>query len=345
MRAVRMHRYGGPEVLVVDEVGTPSPGPGEVRVVVSRAGVNFTDTYRRSGFYRVALPFIPGVEAVGVVDELGPGVSGVRVGERVAFPQSPSAYAEAVVARARDVVTVPPWMSDDDACSLMMQGLTAHYLATSTVPLAAGDTAVVLAAAGGVGRLLVQIARIRGARVLAVVSTDAKAAVAREAGADEVLVAPGEHLAERVAHLTDGRGADAVYDAVGLATYRQSLATVRVRGTLVLYGQASGPVPPFDTLELAERSLFLTRPRLSPHIESRDELERRTVELFQWARSGAVTTRVDRVFTMDQAAAAHEYLESGSTTGKVLLSPALSRPGVDASSWGALCSPDKHLRA
>lgn len=319
MRAVRMHQYGGPEVLVVDDIATPSPGPGDVRVVVSRAGVNFTDTYRRSGFYAVTLPFIPGVEAVGVVDDVGDGVSAVRVGERVAFPQSPGAYAEAVVVRASDVVTVPDWMSDDDACSLMMQGLTAHYLATSTVPLAPGSTVVVLAAAGGVGRLLVQIARIRGSRVLAVVSTDAKAAVAREAGADEVLVAPGELMAARIADLTGGRGADAVYDAVGLATFRQSMAAVRTRGTLVLYGQASGPVPPFDTLELAERSLFLARPRLRPHIEAREELERRTAELFEWARSGAVTTRVDRVLGLDQAAVAHRYLESGSTAGKVLL--------------------------
>jgi NADPH:quinone reductase len=225
-----------------------------------------------------------------------------------------------VVARARDVVTVPDWMPDDDACSLMMQGLTAHYLATSTVPLAPGQTAVVLAAAGGVGRLLVQIARIRGARVLAVVSTDAKAEVAREAGADEVLVAPGERMAARIEDLTGGRGADAVYDAVGLATFRQSMAAVRPRGTLVLYGQASGPVPPFDTLELAERSVFLARPRLRPHIEARDELEGRTTELFEWARCGAVTTRVDRVFGLNEAAAAHGYLEAGSTTGKVLLS-------------------------
>jgi NADPH2:quinone reductase len=321
-----MHRYGGPDVLVVDEVPTPSPGPGEVRIVVSRAGVNFTDTYRRSGFYPVALPYIPGVEAVGVVDEVGARVSGVKLGDRVAFPQSPSAYAEAVVASVRDVVTVPDHgLLDDDVCALMMQGLTAHYLATSTVPLVSGDTVVVLAAAGGVGRLLVQVARIRGARVLGVVSTEAKANVAIAAGADEVLVSPGDQLARLVMDLTGGLGARAVYDAVGLATFRQSMAAVRAGGTLVLYGQASGPVPPFDTLALAERSIYLTRPRLRPHIEDRKELERRTRDLFAWARSGAVTTRVDRVMALDQAATAHAYLESGSTTGKVLLAPGWSR--------------------
>lgn len=316
-----MRSYGGPEVLAVDEVPTPGPGEGEVRVVVSRAGVNFTDTYRRSGIYRVTLPYVPGVEAVGVVDAVGAGVAGVGVGDRVAFAQSAGAYAEVVVARAADVVAVPEWLSDDDACSLMMQGLTAHYLATSTVALRPADTAVVLAAAGGVGRLLVQIARVRGARVLAVVSTDAKAEVAREAGAGEVLVAPGDELARRVADLTGGQGADVVYDAVGLATFRQSMAAVRPRGTLVLYGQASGPVPPFDTLDLAERSIHLTRPRLRPHIDDRAELEARAADLFEWVRSGELTTRVDRVLRLDQASAAHAYLESGATTGKVLLSP------------------------
>lgn len=314
-----MQRYGGPEVLVVEEVPTPSPGAGEVRIVVSRAGVNFTDTYRRSGFYRVELPYVPGVEAVGVVDAVGTGVVAVGVGERVAFPQSPGAYAQVVVARADDVVAVPEWLSDDDACSLMMQGLTAHYLATSTVALRPGDTAVVLAAAGGVGRLLVQVARVRGARVLAVVSTEAKAEVAREAGADEVLVAPGDELGGLAADLTGGRGADVVYDAVGLDTFRQSMAAVRPRGTLVLFGQASGAVPPFDTLALAERSIYLTRPRLRPHIDDRAELEDRAADLFGWARSGAVTTRVDRVLPLEQAPSAHEYLESGASTGKVLL--------------------------
>lgn len=317
-----MHRYGGPEVLAVEEVPTPGPSSGELRIVMSRAGVNFTDTYRRKGFYRVQLPHVPGVEAVGVVDAVGAGVRDVGVGDRVAFPQALGAYAEAIVVAARDVVTVPDWMSDDDACALMMQGLTAHYLASSTVPLAPGDTVVILAAAGGVGRLLVQIARIRGARVLAVVSTEAKAEVARTAGADEVLVAPGDELAEQVANLTGGLGAHTVYDAVGLTTFRQSMAAVHTRGTLVLYGQASGPVPPFDTLSLAERSIYLARPRLRPHIEDREELEHRTKDLFAWARSGAITTRVDRVLPLSQAAAAHAYLESGSTTGKVLLAPA-----------------------
>ena len=254
----------------------------------------------------------------------------------VTVPSPPGAYAEAVAVPAEDVVRVPGWLSAEKACALMMQGLTAHYLGTSTFVLGDGRTAVVHAAAGGVGRLLVQVARRCGARTIAVVSTGHKAEIAREAGADEVLIAPGPDLADRVRELTGGVGADVVYDGVGLATFRQSMAAVRPRGTLVLFGQASGAVPPFDTLEIAERSIFLTRPRLRPHVDTRHQLARRSGELFGWVGAGAVDVRVDRVLPLAEAAAAHAYLESGQTTGKVLLRPG----GAPARDVDGVTEPD-----
>lgn len=308
-------------MLAVEDVPDPKPSPGQIRIAVERAGVNFTDTYWRSGFYRPQLPFVPGVEAVGSVDALGPGVTEWRLGDRVGFPQQPGAYAETVVVGADRAVAIPDTMSSEEACALMMQGITAHYLATSTFPLEPGTTTLVHAAAGGVGRLLVQVARLQGARVIASVSNAEKARIAVEAGADEVLVNAGAELASRVIDLTAGVGVDVVYDGIGLATYRQSLAAIRKRGVLVLFGQASGPVPAFDTLALAERSLFLTRPRLAPHIETQDDLVRRANDLFAWVREGAVTVRIDRTYLLDDADLAHQHLELGLTTGKVLLNP------------------------
>lgn len=321
MKAVRVHEYGSEEVLVYEEVATPSPGPGQVRIRTEFAGVNFTDVYWRRGFYRAPLPYVPGVEGVGLVEVVGEGVEDVAVGARVAFAQQTAAYAECVVVDRERLVRVPEAVGAAEAVSLMLQGLTAHYLASDTYPVGPGTTALVLAAAGGVGRLLVQIVKLRGGMVIAGTSSLDKAALAVEAGADEVIIYDENDIEEAVRCITGGRGANVVYDGVGLRTWEKSLTSVAQRGTLVLYGQSSGPVPPFDTLRLAERSIFLARPRLRPHIASQEALDRRAAELFGWFAARDLVNRLDRVFALEEAASAHRYLASGRTTGKVLLQP------------------------
>jgi len=322
MKAIVVRETGGPEVLRFQEVDRPEPGEGRVRVRVEAAGLNFIDIYHRTGLYALETPFVPGREGAGVVEAVGEGVTGVRVGQRVAFVSPPGSYAEAVVLPADRLVPVPESVGLETAAAVMLQGMTAHYLATSTYSLDSGDTALVLAAAGGVGHLLVQIARMRGARVLGTTSTPEKAELARSAGADRVIRYDRVELDEEARRLTEGRGVDVVYDSVGRDTFRKSLRALRPRGYLVLYGQASGPVEPVDPQVLNRSgSLFLTRPTLADHVADREELLGRASDLFGWIRSGDLEVRVDRRFPLDEAADAHRYMESRRTKGKVLLVP------------------------
>jgi NADPH:quinone reductase len=322
MRAVRVHRPGGPQALQTDRIETPTPAPGEVRVRLAIAGVNFIDTYHRSGAYPLDLPATLGVEAAGEVDALGPGVDGVAVGDRVAYVGGLGAYAEAAVVSAAILVPIPEGVSDEAAAAVLEQGLTAHYLSRSTATLGAGDTVLVLAAAGGVGHLLVQMAKLAGARVIGAVSTEAKANLALRDGCDDVVHYDGTDLAAEVRRLTDGRGVDVVYDSVGRTTFDASLDCLRPRGLLVLFGQSSGAVPPLDPQVLNHKgALFLTRPTLARYIATRDELLDRAHEVFAWLLDGSLHVRVDRVLPLEEAAEAHRSLEARETMGKVLLAP------------------------
>lgn len=322
MKAIRVYQHGGREVLQLEDAPMPEPGPGEARVRVSVAGLNFIDIYQRTGQYKMPLPFIPGQEAAGVVDAVGAGVEGVAVGDRVAYCMSPGAYAEYTVVPAGKLVPVPDSLSLEHAAALMVQGMTAHYLALSTYPLKAGDTALIHAAAGGAGRLLVQIAKRCGAQVIATVGSPEKALLARSAGADEAILYNEVDFEAAVKEITGGKGVDVVYDSVGKTTFDKSLNCLRPRGYMVLYGQASGPVPPMDPQILnAKGSLFLTRPSLGFYLLTRDELLWRSGDLFAWSAAGELDVRIDQVFSLAQAADAHAYIEARRTTGKVLLQP------------------------
>ena len=322
MKAIRIDGFGGPEVLRLADVPDPSPGPGQIAVRVEAAGLNFVDVYNRTGLYPNPLPFVPGMEGAGVVAEVGPGVAAWREGDRVAWTGILGSYAGRVLLPADRAVAVPLGMSTDTAAALMLQGLTAHYLCTSTYPLKKGDTCLVHAAAGGVGLLLVQMAKRRGARVIGTVGTEAKAALAREAGADEVVLYTREDFLEAVKRLTGGRGVDVVYDSVGKATAEKSLDCLVPRGMMVFFGNASGPVPPIDPLALARRgSLFLTRPNLMHYIADRASLEARAADVLGEAAAGRLKARIDRTYPLAEAAEAHRALEGRQTTGKVLLVP------------------------
>jgi NADPH2:quinone reductase len=322
MHAIRIHATGGPEVLTLDDVPLPLPGPGQVRVKVEAAGVNFIDIYRRTGQYRAELPAPVGGEGAGVIDQVGPDVAAFHGGERVAFADAPGAYAEYIVLPAERAVPIPDAVSTRVAAAAMLQGMTAHYLTHSTYPLRPGDAALVHAAAGGVGRLLVQMAKRRGARVLATVSTEEKARLARSAGADEVIHYTEVDFARETRRLTDGRGVPVVYDSVGRTTFDKSLDCLRPRGYLVLYGQSSGAVPPLDPQILnAKGSLFLTRPTLAHYVADREELGRRAGDLFGWIAAGELDVRIDGEYPLAQAAEAQRRLESRQALGKVLLIP------------------------
>jgi NADPH:quinone reductase len=318
MQAIRIHTYGGPEVLQLEDVATPTPGPGEARIKVAYAGLNFIDIYQRSGQYQGQVPFIPGMEASGVVEAIGAGVSEVQVGQSVAYAMQIGAYAEYAIVPAWKLVPVPAGVDLSLAAAVMLQGMTAHYLAYSTFSLMAGNTAVIHAAAGGVGLLLTQLAKLRGARVIATVSTEAKAALARGAGAH--VIASYTDFAEIARRETGGKGVDVVYDSVGLTTYEQSLNALRPRGYMVLYGQSSGAVPPFDPQILnAKGSLFLTRPSMGNYIADRAELLQRAGDLFALIAEGKLSVRVDRTYPLAQAGAAQIALAGRETSGKVLL--------------------------
>ncbi len=322
MRAIRVHAPGSPEALRYEEVEQPVAGPGQVLVKIEAAGVNFVDIYQRTGLYTVPLPFTLGQEAAGTVAAVGPGVAELRVGDRVAYPHVLGAYAEYAVVSADRVVALPDGVSVKQGAAAMLQGLTAHYLATSTYPLKPGDACLVHAAAGGVGLLLCQIAKLRGARVLGTVSTREKAALARGAGADEVILYTEQDFETEVKRLTSGAGLQVIYDSVGKTTFEKGLSCLVPRGMMVLYGQSSGPVGPFDPQVLSQMgSLFLTRPSLTHYIATRAELLARAGDVLGWIKGGTLTLRIERELPLAQAAEAHRLLEGRKTTGKVLLIP------------------------
>ncbi len=322
MRAIRFHETGGPEVLRFEEVDRPEPGPGQVRVKVAATGLNYIETYHRSGLYPMPLPCTPGSEFAGTVDAIGDGVIGVSLGDRVATASGTGGYAEYALIPTDKLVHVPADVDLDLAAAVMLQGMTAHYLVYSTYPLKAGETCLIHAAAGGVGLLLVQLAHRIGARVIATVGSVAKAELARAAGADEVILYREEPFAPRVRELTAGRGVDVVYDSVGKDTWEGSLDSLRPRGMLVSFGNASGAVPPTSPLVLsAKGSLFLTRPTLWYYIATPEELAWRANDLFSWIAQGELNVRVDRRFSLADAADAHRALEGRETAGKVLIVP------------------------
>ncbi len=322
MKAIRVTATGGPEVLRYEDVADPRPAAGQVLVRIEAAGVNFIDLYQRTGYYAVPLPMIPGQEAAGTVAALGPGVTELKVGDRVAYTGVFGAYADYAAVPADQLVKLPDGVTARQGAAAMLQGMTAHYLATTTYPLKAGDACLVHAAAGGVGLLLCQIAKLRGARVIGTVSTREKAELARGAGADDVILYTEQDFEAEVKRLTQGAGLQVVYDSVGRTTFEKSLSCLARRGMLVLFGQSSGPVGPFDPQVLMRKgSLFLTRPTILHYIGTRVELLARAGDVLSWIGAGKLKLRIGREFPLAEAAQAHRELEGRATTGKILLIP------------------------
>jgi NADPH:quinone reductase len=322
MKAIRIHAGGGPEVMRLEDVAQPTPKAGEALVKVDAAGLNYIDVYFRSGQYKAEYPLTLGLEAGGTVTAVGANVSEVKVGDKVAYTGVPGAYAEYAAVPAARLVVLPAGVSTKHGAAAMLQGMTAHYLACSTYPLKKGDTCLVHAAAGGVGLLLCQMAKMRGARVIGTVSTDEKAKLAREHGADETIIYTRQDFEAEVKRLTDGKGLQVVYDAVGKTTWDKSLNSLAPRGLIALYGQSSGPIGQIDPGILNTKgSLFLTRPSLNHHIASREELQSRAGEVLGWIRDGKLRLRTEFEFPLKDAAEAHRALEGRKTTGKVLLVP------------------------
>ena len=320
MKAIRVQEVGAPDVLQIEDLAVPEPGAGEARVKIEVAGVNFIDTYHRRGWYPMPLPFTPGVEGAGIVDAVGEGVTEVAVGDTVAYGMTAGSYAEYAIVPSRVLVKRAAGVDAQKGAAAMIQGLTAHYLACSTYPLKPGDTCLVHAAAGGTGALLVQIAKLRGARVIGTVSTEEKARIATAAGADDTVRYTEVDFSEAVRDLTGGAGVDVVYDSVGIDTFDKSLDCLKPRGYMVLFGQASGVVPTFDLQTLNQKgSLYVTRPSLASYMLTREELEGRANDVFTWIAEGKLTIRIDRTFALDDARGAHSYLEARQTKGKVLL--------------------------
>jgi NADPH:quinone reductase len=321
VKAIQVAKLGGAEVLDLLELPEPKPEAGQALVKVAAVGVNFIDTYHRTGLYPLALPYVPGVEGVGVVKALGPGVTGLREGDRVAWANWMGSYAESVAVPVDLFVKVPDGLDLRVAAAAMLQGMTAHYLVDGAFTLKPGHTCLVHAAAGGVGLLLCQMAKEKGARVIGTVSTEEKAALARGAGADEVILYSKTDFEAEVKRLTGGAGVEVVYDSVGQATFEKSLNVLKRRGSMVLFGQSSGPVPPFSPSVLAKGSLFLTRPTLFHYVADRASLEWRAGEVLSAAASGRLGVRIGATFPLAEAADAHRALEGRKTTGKVLLIP------------------------
>jgi NADPH2:quinone reductase len=320
MKAIRVHQYGGPEVLRLEDVPEPEPAAGEAVVKLHASGLNFIDVYYRTGVYKAPqMPFTPGMEAAGVVSAVGADTGDIKVGDRVAYAMAMGAYAEYASVPWSRLVKLPASIDFQQGAAIMLQGMTAHYLTHSTFPLKQGSTALVHAAAGGVGLLLTQVCRLLGATVYATVGTDAKGELARAAGANEVIVYSRQDFEAEVKRLTNGRGVDVVYDAVGRTTFEKSLNCLRPRGFLVIYGKSSGAIGSFDPDTLAKGSLFLTRPGLPHHIATRDELLSRANDFFKWVTSGQINVRIGHTFPLVEAGKAHEALEGRRTTGKVLL--------------------------
>ena len=322
MKAIQISTPGGPEALQFVDLPQPAPGPGQVLVKIDAVGVNFIDVYQRTGQYRVATPFVAGQEAGGTVAALGSGVSGLKVGHRVAYVGVLGAYAEYAAVPADRLVVLPNGVSTKQGAAVMLQGMTAQYLTTTTYPLKAGDACLVHAAAGGVGLLLCQVAKLRGARVIGTVSTEEKAELARDAGADEVILYTQQDFEIEVKRLTDGAGLQVIYDSVGQTTFTKGLNCLAQRGMMVLYGQSSGAVGPFDPQVLNQKgSLFLTRPTLHHYIATREDLATRAEEVLDWVREEKLRVRIAAELPLAQAAEAHRLLESRRSAGKVLLIP------------------------
>jgi NADPH2:quinone reductase len=322
VKTIRVHSIGGPETLKFEDIPDPVPAAGQALVQVEAAGVNFIDVYQRTGLYKVPLPFTLGQEGAGTVVSVGEGVTSVKPGDRVAWTSVLGSYAEKALVPANRLVPLPPGVTSKQGAAIMLQGSTAHYLATDTYPLKPGDTCVVHAGAGGVGLLLTQIAKLRGAYVITCVSTPEKAALSRDAGADEVVVGTHEDFDVVAKAATGGKGVQVVYDSVGKTTFDRSLKALAPRGLLALFGQSSGPVGPIDPQSLAAGgSLFLTRPTLGHYIATDEELRRRTAELFDWIATGKLRLRIEHEYPLREAAEAHRALEARRTTGKVILIP------------------------
>jgi NADPH:quinone reductase len=322
VQAIRVHSPGPPEVMGLEYVPLPTPGPRQVRIRVEAAGVNFIDVYQRSGLYKIPMPALLGQEAGGTVDAIGPDVADWKPGDRVASSNVMGAYAEFALVSADRLVPLPDRVSTHQGAAVLLQGITAQYLTHSTYQLKSGDTCLVHAAAGGVGLLLCQIASRRGARVIATVSTEEKASLAREAGAADVILYTRDDFEAEVKRLTVGKGVEVVYDSVGRTTFSKGLNCLVPRGMMVLYGQSSGPVKPVDPQLLNQKgSLFLTRPGIAHYIATREELMERAGAVLQWVANGELDVRIGREFPLAEAVEAHRELEARMTTGKVLLIP------------------------
>jgi NADPH:quinone reductase len=320
MKRIEVKAVGGPENMELVDVPTPAPGPKQALVKIAASGVNFIDVYFRTGLYKADFPIVLGNEGAGTVEAVGPDVTEVAPGDRVAYAMNRGSYAEYAVVTAWQLVKIPDHVDFTTAAAAMLQGMTAHYLTHSTYPLKGSDACLVHAAAGGTGGLIVQMAKMLGARVFGTVSTDAKAQIARQHGADEAILYTQQDFEAEARRLTDGRGADVVYDSVGRTTFDKSLGSLRVRGTMALFGQSSGAVPPIDPGILnAKGSLFLTRPNLAHHVQTRDELLWRAGDVLNWIDAGKLKLRVDRTYHLAEAAEAHRALEGRHTTGKLLL--------------------------
>ncbi len=322
MKAIQIQATGGPEVLQLADLPIPEPGPGQVLVRIEATGVNFIEIYFRKGVYKTAFPIIPGSEGAGTIEELGPGVTGFKAGDAVASTSFLGSYAEYALVPAAQLVKIPDGLSLEIAAAAMLQGMTAHYLTHSTFPLKAGETALVHAGAGGVGLLLTQMAVMIGARVITTVSTAAKSELSREAGASDVILYTEQDFEAEVKRLTNNKGVDVVYDSVGKTTFDKSLNCLRPRGLLALFGASSGPVPPFDLIQLNSKgSLFITRPTLWHYIATRAELDWRAGDVLGWAAKGKLKLRTEHTYTLADAAQAQIDLEERKTTGKILLVP------------------------
>jgi NADPH2:quinone reductase len=322
MKAIQIQKNGGPEAMALAELPVPEAAAGQVVVKVEAAGVNFIDVYQRNGLYPVQLPYVLGVEGSGTVSEVGSGAGTLAVGDRVAWAAGPGTYAEYVAVPSDKLVKVPEAIGFPEAAAAMLQGMTAHYLALETYPIKKGDTVLVHAAAGGVGQLLVQVAKRRGARVLATVSTEQKAELARKAGADQVILYTQTDFVEEVKRMTGGAGVHAVYDSVGQTTFLKSLDCLSRRGTLISFGQSSGKIQPIEPAILgAKGSLYLTRPSLFHYIADRVSLERRASDVLGWIAKGELVLHIGEKLPLAEAAEAHRRLEARKTTGKVLLIP------------------------
>ena len=322
MKVILISKTGGAGEMRIAEVPMPSTGPGQALVKVAASGVNFIDVYFRMGLYKADLPFTPGNEAAGTVEAVGEGVTGFQPGDRVAYAMHRGSYAEYTVVPAAVLVKLPDSVDMNTAAAAMLQGMTAHYLTHSSFPLKKGDTCLVHAAAGGAGRLVVQMAKMLGATVYGTVGTDEKAAIAKSAGADEVIVYTRQDFVAEVKGMTDGKGVDVVFDSVGQSTFLKGLNIIRPRGMMVLFGQSSGAVEPFDPSMLnGKGSLFLTRPSLAHHCQTREELLWRAGDVLGWIGSGKLELRIDKTYPLARADQAHKDLEGRGTAGKLLLIP------------------------